>query len=93
MREGGEKKHQTDTLGIHSETLHDMNEDLAGEKNNLATGDPIRNTEMPTAPADKILSVVPSSPTRKGTDALGALPSDNDAAAAWLRANGGTEAE
>lgn len=71
----------------HFGDLYDENSDRAGEINDLATGKPINNSPAVSG-ADETLTTI--DPGRSGTeDALGALPQENDAAAKWLRENGG----
>lgn len=68
--------------GHHSEDLYDQNEDAAGEKINLATGLPfVNDNETP--------ELVPTVVERGTRDALPDLEEEDDAAAKWLRENGG----
>lgn len=74
-----------DLISLHTENLFDQNEDMAGEKVNLATGEPINND----GPTDyEELSVIDAAPHATG-DALPPLPEEEDAAAKWLRENAG----
>jgi hypothetical protein len=70
--------------GHHFENLHDENEDRAGEKVNLATGKPIKNSG-PLESADMRLSVVKRG--KENEDVLGKVEEEEDAAAKWLREN------
>lgn len=70
--------------GHHSENLYDVNEDAAGEKVNLADGRPFQNDNTVEAPDLEVHAVEPG--TR---DALPDLEEEDDAAAKWLRENGG----
>jgi len=79
-------QHEKDVLsGHHSSDLFDQNEDLAGEKINLANGMPIVNDNDSMEAARMALSAVEAG----AEDALPDLEEEDDAAAKWLRANGG----
>ena len=69
----------------HSGDLYDQNSDNAGENHDLATGKPINNSPSVTGADEELSTIKPG----KGEDALGALPEEDDAAAKWLRENGG----
>ena len=71
--------------GHHSADLYDQNEDAAGETTDLATGRPILNDlDSVQAVKDHLRAV------EHGTqDALPDLEVEDDAAAKWLRENGG----
>lgn len=71
--------------GHHSENLFDQNEDAAGEKIDLATGKPfVNDNDSVVAVSSNLYAVEAGS-----KDALPDLPEENDAAAQWLRENGG----
>ncbi len=71
--------------GLHSETLHDQNEDHAGEPVNLADGKKFVNDGDSIQEVKRTLYAVEPGTT----DALPDLREKNDAAAQWLRENGG----
>lgn len=83
----GENKKAADELkGFkdgHVSDLFDMNEDAAGETRDLATGKPIDNSKSDFAHG-RLTTVEPGK-----KDALPPLREKNDAAAQWLRENGG----
>jgi hypothetical protein len=75
-----ERKHVTSQ---HTEDLFDEGQDFTGEKIDLATGKPFEHKHL--EPADSKMSVVEPG----DRDALPPLEHEDDAAAKWLRENGG----
>jgi len=71
--------------GHHSENLYDQNEDGAGEKVNLATGRQFVNDNDTVEAARNLMHAV--EPGER--DALPPIEEEDDAAAKWLRENGG----
>lgn len=71
----------------HFSRLYDQDEDMSGEKVDLATGERIDNSSQdPGAPE---LSVFKRKITEEGgQDALPPLPPEDDEAARWLREHG-----
>lgn len=69
--------------GHHSEDLYDQDEDRAGEKMNLATGENFNNSESDPAHFKNLKILEPTG----SADVLPPLREEEDAAAKWLREN------
>jgi hypothetical protein len=82
QRAADEKNHLNMGI-IHHEGLYDLDEDMSGEKYNLADGKPINNsTEDPGKP-----ELIEVEPHESSEDALPPLPEEEDEATEWLKKN------
>lgn len=86
---GKNKRARMESTGLNMATehfsgLYDLNEDMSGEKVDLATGKPINNSTNDLGPQKLRIE----KHTGGSEDALPPLPKEKDAAAKWLRENG-----
>lgn len=83
-KKSGKAKNVPDMGVVHHSGLYDLDEDMAGEKTDLATGQKINNSTDDNG-AWKFTKFKPN---KKSKDLLPPLPKEKDEAAKWLREQG-----